>query len=79
MEPAEIGLARSLQDVLDRVEPAAASLWDLERDGYRVGRFCYLGSDAAELAAEIDRATLQRLLALPGDLWLGVYPPCRTD
>jgi hypothetical protein len=34
--------------------------------------FCYIASHATEHAAELDRQTLQRLLALPGDLWLDV-------
>jgi hypothetical protein len=77
--PAEVELGRSLQLLLDRVEPASASLWALERDGYRVNWFCYVGSNEAEHAAELDRATLQRLIALPGDLWLDVYPGERAS
>lgn len=34
--------------------------------------FCYIASHDAEHAAGLDRQTLQRLLALPGDLWLDV-------
>jgi hypothetical protein len=68
-----VELADALRRVIELVEPAAASLWGLESEGYRVNWSCYLGSHAAEHAAELDRRTLERLLALPGDLWLDVY------
>ena len=67
----ELGVA--LRRVLDRLDPVAPVLWDLEREGYWANWFCYLGSDALEHAAELDRDTLGRLLALPGELWLDVY------
>ena len=54
------------------LEPVAARLWDLVHAGYKANWFCCIASDATEHAAELDRPTLQRLLALPGDLWLDV-------
>lgn len=42
------------------------------RAGYDANWFCYIASHATEHAAELDRKTLQRILALPGDLWLDV-------
>jgi hypothetical protein len=33
---------------------------------------CWVASHATEHAVELDRPTLQRILALPGDLWLDV-------
>jgi hypothetical protein len=41
-------------------------------DGYQANWFCHIASNAPEHAAELDHETLQRLLALPGDLWLDV-------
>jgi hypothetical protein len=49
-----------------------AQLWDLVHAGYKAGWICYIASHPTEYAAELDRQTLQRLLALPGDLWLDV-------
>lgn len=66
-------LAEALHRVIDRVEPVAASLWALERAGYEVDWFCYVGSHAAEHAAVLDRRTIERLVALPGELWLDIY------
>jgi hypothetical protein len=40
--------------------------------GYTANWFCFIASHVTEHAAELDRQTLQRLLALPGDLWLDV-------
>jgi hypothetical protein len=37
---------------------------------YQANWFCHLASHATEHAADLDRQLLQRLLALPGDLWL---------
>jgi hypothetical protein len=65
-------LAGHLHRLLDDLEPVTAQLWDLVHAGYKANWFCYIASHAAEHAAELDRQTLQRLLALPGDLWLDV-------
>jgi hypothetical protein len=66
------GLAGQLHRLLAVLEPVAVPLWDLVRDGYEANWFCYIASHATEHAVELDRQTLQRLLALPGDLWLDV-------
>jgi len=65
-------LATQLRRLLDLLEPVTAQLWDLARAGYEANWFCYIASHATEHAAELDRPTLRRLLALPGDLWLDV-------
>ena len=52
------------------LEPVGSDLWDLTRDGYEANWLCYVGSNPAEHAVELDRALLTRLLELPGDLWL---------
>jgi hypothetical protein len=38
-----------------------------------------VGSHHLEHSVELDRQTLQRLLALPGDLWLDVYEAIPDD
>jgi hypothetical protein len=48
------------------------ALRQLIHEGYEANWFCSIASHATEHAAELDRLTLQRLLALPGDLWLDV-------
>jgi hypothetical protein len=65
-------LAGQLHRLLAVLEPVTAPLWELARAGYEANWFCYIASHATEHAAELDRQTLQRLLALPGDLWLDV-------
>ena len=65
-------LVEHLHRLLGDLEPVAARLWDLVHAGYKANWFCHIASDATEHAAELDRPTLQRLLALPGDLWLDV-------
>ena len=65
-------LAEQLHRLLILLEPVTAQLWDLVRAGYEANWFCYIASHAVEHAAELDRQTMQRLLALPGDLWLDV-------
>lgn len=65
-------LAEHLHRLLAILEPVTAQLWDLVRAGYDANWFCYVASHAMEHAAELDRQTMQRLLALPGDLWLDV-------
>ena len=64
-------LAGHLHRLLD-LEPVTAQLRDLIHAGYKANWFCYIASHATEHAAGLDRPTLQRLLALPGDLWLDV-------
>lgn len=65
-------LADQLRRLLALLEPVTAQLWELARAGYEANWFCYIASHATEHAAELDRPTMQRLLALPGDLWLDV-------
>jgi Domain of unknown function (DUF4279) len=65
-------LTEHLHQLLATLEPATALLWELVREGYEANWSCYIASHATEHAAELDRPTLQRLLALPGDLWLDV-------
>jgi len=65
-------LTEHLHRLLAVLEPVVAPLWELVREGYEANWFCYLASHATEHAAELDRPTLRRLLALPGDLWLDV-------
>lgn len=54
-----IELAQQLQVLLTVLEPVAAQLWDLIRDGYEANWFCYIASHATEHAAELDRQTMQ--------------------
>lgn len=65
-------LTEHLHRLLVILEPATAALWELAQNGYNANWFCYIASNAAEHAAELDRQTLRRILALPGDLWLDV-------
>jgi hypothetical protein len=68
----EVGDA--IRAVLDRLEPAADVLHALVAEGWWANWFCYVGSAACEHAVEIDRDLMHRLLAIPGELWLDVYP-----
>jgi Domain of unknown function (DUF4279) len=65
-------LTEHLHRLLAVLEPVTVALWELVHAGYEANWFCYIASHATEHAAELDRPTLQRLLALPGDLWLDV-------
>lgn len=65
-------LAEHLHRLLTILEPVTPPLWELTHAGYHATWFCYIASHATEHAAELDRQTLQRVLALPGDLWLDV-------
>jgi hypothetical protein len=67
-----------LERLLDRLEPVTQLLWALEHDGYWANWLCLLDVEDGEAATEIHRSTLQRLLALPGDLWLDVYSDTET-
>ncbi|MGB6577558.1 MAG: hypothetical protein WBF34_06535 [Streptosporangiaceae bacterium] len=49
-----------------------AQLRDLVHAGYQANWFCFIASHVTGHAAELDRQTTRRLLALPGDLWLDV-------
>jgi len=65
-------LREHLHRLLAILEPVARPLWELVREGYEANWFCFAASHATEHAAELDRATMRRVLALPGDLWLDV-------
>jgi hypothetical protein len=65
-------LAEQLHRLLAILEPVTSALWDLVQAGYQATWLCYIASHATEHAAELDRQTIQRLLALPGDVWLDV-------
>jgi hypothetical protein len=73
-EPAE-----HLHKLLATLEPVTAPLWELVREGYEANWYCWIASHATEHAVELDRPTLQRLLALPGDLWLDVCGDSTDD
>ena len=68
----DVELGEQLQRLLEVLEPASTDLWDLENAGYVANWFCYVASHATEHAVEIDRQLMERLLTLPGDLWLDV-------
>jgi hypothetical protein len=72
VEPS-VELSTHLRRLLTILEPHAEPLWGLVRAGYRANWFCYLTSHATEHAAELNRQLPQRVLALPGDLWLDVH------
>jgi hypothetical protein len=61
-----------LHRLLAVLEPVAERLWDVVDAGYVANWCCWVASHATEHAVELDRPTLQRILALPGDLWLDV-------
>ena len=65
-------LGEHLRQLLVILEPVTGPLWELANQGYDANWYCQIASHAAEHAAELGRTTLQRLLALPGDLWLDV-------
>jgi Domain of unknown function (DUF4279) len=65
-------LAAHLKRLLDILEPVMEQIWDLVEAGYEANWLGSIASHATEHAAELDRRILQRLLALPGNLWLDV-------
>lgn len=65
-------LGEQLHRLLAILEPVSAQLWALVDAGYEANWYCWIASHATEHAAELDRDTLRRILALPGDLWLDV-------
>jgi hypothetical protein len=71
VEP-DVGLSVHLRRLLTILEPVAAPLWELADLGYEANWYCFAASHATEHAMELDRPIMQRLLALPGDLWLDV-------
>jgi len=69
-----VELGTALTVPLERLEPLADRLWDLHAGGHWIDWFCFVESHATEHAAKLSRSVLVRLLALPGDLLLDVYP-----
>ncbi len=67
-----VDLSEQLRRLLAFLEPVATPLWELIGAGYEANWYCWVASHATEHAVELDRKVLQRLLALPGDLWLDV-------
>ena len=65
-------LAGQLHRLLAVIKPVTAQLRDLVHAGYQANWFCFIASHVTGHAAELDRQTMRRLLALPGDLWLDV-------
>ena len=69
---AGVELDQQLRRLLAILEPVADRLWELVGAGYEANWYCWIASHATEHAAELDRNTLRRILALPGGLWLDV-------
>jgi hypothetical protein len=67
-----VELETQLERLLEILEPLGDRLHGLVELGYWANWFCYVESNAAEHAVELPRLLLQRLIALPGDLWLDV-------
>jgi len=67
-----VELADQLDRLLAMLKPHSAMLWKLVESGYEANWYCWVESHATEHAAEINRHLMQRLLDLPGDLWLDV-------
>jgi Domain of unknown function (DUF4279) len=68
----DVGLGEQLGRLLAVLEPVTTPLWELVGAGYEANWYCFVASSATEHAVELDRKVLQRLMALPGDLWLDV-------
>jgi hypothetical protein len=62
------GAVEALHRLLAIPETLTEPLWELVNAGYEANWHCRIASHATEL----DRRTLQRILARPGDLWLDV-------
>lgn len=65
-------LSTQLERLLAVIEPKREQVWSLVEQGYQANWFCFVESNPAEHAVELDRSLLTRLLALPGDLWIDV-------
>jgi len=71
VEP-DVEIGAHLRRLLFVLEPVTVRLWELADAGYEANWYCFAASHATEHAMALDRSILQRLLALPGDLWLDV-------
>ena len=68
----DVELSTQLERLLAVLEPRRDALWRLIEEGYEANWLCYVESEVAEHAVELDRRLLTRLLGLPGDLWIDV-------
>lgn len=68
----DVELSTQLERLLAVLEPRREAVWRLIDQGYSANWFCYVDSEPAEHAVELDRRLLARLLDLPGDLWIDV-------
>lgn len=71
-EGPDVELDESLRNLLDKIEPCTEALCELEGEGYSVVWRCVVATNDLEHDIELDRATLRRLVALPGVLRLDV-------
>jgi hypothetical protein len=69
----EVRLPAMLERLLVKLEPVRDVVWSLVGEGWSANWLCMLDVEDGEAATEIHRETMQRLLALPGDLWIDVY------
>jgi Domain of unknown function (DUF4279) len=67
-----VELETQLERLMEILEPLTVRLHGLVDLGYHANWFCYVESGAAEHAVKLPRPLLQRLMDLPGDLWLDV-------
>jgi len=72
--PREVELAAAIDVVADRLLPVREVLWDLVGRGYVANWFCFIETSGLEHAVELERRSFEKLLTLPGGLWLDVYP-----
>lgn len=70
--PTREELADHLHRLLDILEPVADRLHQLESRGIWANWFSFVASSATEHAVELDRDLMNRLLLVPGELWLDV-------
>lgn len=68
-----VELEDALCRLLDKIEPKADALRQLEDEGYYVSWRCVVATHDLEHDIELEFATLRRLVALPGRLLLDVY------
>mgnify|MGYP005813390181 CR=1 FL=1 len=68
----DVELSTQLERLLVVLTPLREVLWRLIDQGYEANWFCYVESEAAEHAVELDRNLLERVLELPGEFWIDV-------
>jgi len=69
----DVTLDEELRKLLEVVEPVGEHLKELHTRGCEITWSCFLEATPIEGMNVIERETLQRLVALPGDLLLDVY------